>query len=288
MKKMKKALAITLMLAMVMSLSACGKKTNVMPEDPKDILAAAQANTEAFKDIDASVNVNMTMSVMGQSMSITSDMDMLVKVDPYTAKIDSQTDMGELGSQNITLYMGKEDDKYYLYTCIEDKWTKEEVDKELFETTASTYTSNTDIGKFIKDSKSFKKTGTEDINGKKAVVLEGIITGDALKELIEETESLKNVTSIAGSELNADLFDSIGDLPIKMWIDEKEVVPVKISMDMSNMMKGLFDSLLNSDESTEDLELDISECVMEITYNSYNTIKEIKIPEEALKATEAE
>ena len=121
----------------------------------------------------------------------------------------------------------------------------------------------------------FSATGSETINGKEATIIEGVLTGDAMKEAMK-TSGLESAT--AGMGMSVDEVASMieGDMPVKLWITEDGYV-MQYDLDMTQMMQGLMDGMAQG----QDLGLKVSNVNIKMTCDNYNAIENIELPAEA-------
>lgn len=77
-------------------------------------------------------------------------------------------------------------------------------------------------------------------------------------------------------------------MKITLWLDDAKYVPVKIEMDMAEMMSSLIEKAMEEATSQSgsdlDLSMSISKCLVEITYDKINDAEDFDIPQEALDA----
>lgn len=104
---MKKLMSLVLVIAMVVSLGACGKK------DPATMYAEAMEKTSTLEDMEMQANIDMSMELLGMSMDMKMSMDL--KAHGLTAEdavMDMKMNMSMLG-QEIPMQMWYSDGYYY-------------------------------------------------------------------------------------------------------------------------------------------------------------------------------
>lgn len=277
MKNLKRFVAVMCTSALCFSIVGCDGNRELTPEQ---IINKIEESTKDAKNFAATMSMDMEMSSGDESVDMSVSSDMKVITDPeYKAQITMNMDMGSLGAYDMDMYLGKEGDKYYTYTNMLDTWSKQEMDESLFNKTVEDYNQQMNFDIYLKNVDSFSKTGEEEIDGKNIIIIEGTVSGESLEEVIEQTQVLDQM----GVEDIKDMYKDLGDLPVKFWVDEETYIPSKIYIDMKDMMNSIMSNVMESQNSTE--ELDISKCDMEMEYKSIGDVEDFDIPQEALEAT---
>lgn len=105
---MKKFVSLVLVVVMVLSLGACGKK------DPADMYAEAMQKTAELADMEMQANIDMTMELLGMTMDMKTAMDMKAQgLTAETAVMDMQMTM-ELMGETMDMQMWYSDGYYYV------------------------------------------------------------------------------------------------------------------------------------------------------------------------------
>lgn len=123
------------------------------------------------------------------------------------------------------------------------------------------------------------------INGQEAYQIDFTVGGNLLKELIEESGTISGNTVI---DLNSLDWDTVS-VPAELYIYKKTKLPGRLRMDCISLGNEVLGSALNSRlEGTmaEGLEMDFRTFVIDMTFDRYDEINEIEIPQEALEAEE--
>lgn len=102
MKNMKKAIALLLSAAMVLSMAGCAKKS------PRDLYAEAVKKNSELSGMDMTTDMDMTMKVNDQSMDMTMKMDIKMA--------DINTDKMKYQAEAATTVMGQEIPMNIVYT----------------------------------------------------------------------------------------------------------------------------------------------------------------------------
>ncbi len=277
----KKLLSILLVLVMIFSVSGCEKKEL----SASDLLEKAYENCESVKNITAKQTMQLSASAAGESINLNIDSDIVAFSDPYKVKMEANMDMGELGSQAITMYMAEEDGKYYTYTGASGMWMKQSMDKAAFDEAMNSYDSKAYLEQLVDNTSTFTFNETTE-DDKEVYKLDGNITGESLKNMLKTANSMSQLDSLGIDYTQA--FDSISDLPVTIYIEKESGNLYKMSMDMSDFMKQVMSSMSDAAGTDESLNTDVAidKCDMAITYTGYDNAENFDIPEEALNAEE--
>ena len=306
MKRKNKFLALLLAATMSFSVSACGsadsadtgKQTAEDNGDSSkentdvDVFAAAQEKMKSEKISSLTgkmvMDMEMTISADGetQTMKAANTMDMTCFYDPTRFKMDMTVDAGESGTSNMTMYADTaEDGTCTLYISDGTNWQAQEVELTQIEQ----YDAASNMTGYMQDSYEFQDAGTEQIDGKNARKYTGTLKGDDLKETVMSTGALDSLNSLGMDTTQVEsMFNDLGDLPINLWIDETDLVPVKYEMDMTSLMSKLMANTLEAMGSeAEGVSMEFNKLLVVMTCSDYNSAEEFEIPEEAKAAKPA-
>lgn len=308
MKRKNKFLALLLAATMSFSVSACGSADSAPADTGKqtaedngdsskentdvDVFAAAQEKMKSEKISSLTgkmvMDMEMTISADGetQTMKATNTMDMTCFYDPTRFKMDMTVDAGESGTSNMTMYADTaEDGTCTLYISDGTNWQAQEVELTQIEQ----YDAASNMTGYMQDSYEFQDAGTEQIDGKNARKYTGTLKGDDLKETVMSTGALDSLSSLGMDTTQVEtMFNDLGDLPINLWIDETDLVPVKYEMDMTSLMSKLMANTLEAmGAEAEGVSMEFNKLHVVMTCSDYNSAEEFEIPEEAKAAKPA-
>ncbi len=283
----KRITGVILILVMLFTMGGCGKKS----VSAGDLLEKAYENSKAVTNMTAKYSMQLDMSSAGESISSATTGDITAFADPYKVKMNITMDMGELGSQDMEMYMAAEGENYYTYTGMSGIWYKQSLDKELFEKSLNSYKSELYLGSFVKSKDSFTFTETTE-NDKDLYQITGTLNGEALADMINSTDIMSQMESFG---IDESLYKDLADLNVTLYLDKESCSFYKMSLDMTKMMQEVMSKTMDSISDTVNgddaaanatANVDISKCVMEIEYTGYNNAEDFEIPEEALNAEE--
>ena len=75
-----------------------------------------------------------------------------------------------------------------------------------------------------------------------------------------------------GSEIDEDVIKDL-ELPCTIAVYEDDILPAKISFDMQDIME----------KAMEEEGVDVSACSIEVTYHEYDSVGEIKVPNDVIE-----
>jgi len=273
----KRVVSLLLMMFMICIMTGCGSNK---AKDAAEVFARSQEISNSAKSMDAKANMKLSMASGEESIDLNMDMDMSVFTDPIKAKINMTMDMGTLGKQDSDIYMVSEDGNFYTYTGMDGAWYKQEMDQELYEQSINGYDSSAYIDALVECADNFEMEEVEE-NGKKIYKVQGVVTGDAMKKLMESMQGMDQLGSLLQ---NGSLLDDMGSLNMTVYIDRESYTIDKISMDMTDMMAKIMENAMS--EAGSDETLTINTCIMDMEYISYNSSEDFQLPEEAKNAEE--
>lgn len=281
----RRSAALLLAAALTVSLAGCGGGT-------KDATASIQAALEkanAVESMDATMLMEMDISMLGVTMETETMMTMSCFNDPLKLKADMTMDMGELGSVSMSMYADMDGDNYNLYLYDGTAWTVDRVDMgELLQ-----YDAQESLNLYLEHAADFTPEGSEEINGSTADKYSGVIPGEAMSEVLSQsaaTSSMESMTGELGMDLS-DLYKDLGDLPITVWIDRQTNYPVRYSMDMTQVMSSVMSSAMSAaGGEVEGLDFSgmftVSKMTLEMDCFNFNAATDFTIPEEASQAAQ--
>lgn len=299
MKKTKRALAALSALTLTLSLTACGgggqQSTGDSGTDamtPTERVAAAEEKMSALTslsiDMTQDIGMSFTMADQSQELNMTTKMQMDVIQEPLKAKGTMQIDMGEElgGVQDVELYIMSEDDAANLYMQMGGQWIKQSVT----EAELGQYDAADSLELYLDSAADFAEAGTEQVGGADATKFTGVIKGDKLYDVIEESGVLGSLgqtgTDVSEDELKA-MLSELGDLPMSVWINA-DGYPVQYEMDMSQMIDSILQKALEMEGAADQgMTMTVSKAAMSLTCSNFNAVDDFELPAEAQNATAA-
>lgn len=278
MKQSKRLAAGMLSGVLMVTLAACGGGTT------KDATADIQAATEkmnALESMDATMVMEMDMSVMGQTVETDTLMTMSCFNDPLKLKADMSMDMGSYGSISMSIYAAMDGDNYNMYLYDGSNWTTDTVDMSALQQ----YDATESMNLYLESGSQYALVGTEEINGSTANKYSGVVKGEALEEVMAASGATTSLESSLGSSMDlSDLYSDLGDLDITVWVDQQSGYPVRYYMDMTKMMQSIMEKAMASAAGGADVSgmMTVDRVVMTMDCTNFDNVADFSIPEEAL------
>ncbi len=293
-KVLKKAVAISAAAVLTFSMAACQSASNEM--SPEEIITQATENLNNADSMSYETDCYMDMSAMGQTVT----MDMLGTGnyirEPMTLSMDMKVDMSSMGAgeMSMSMYMVQDGDEFTYYIGSDDgsgeiSWEKNTIDNiEELKSEMGMISSPDNFNVYATSGTSFVETGTEKINGTEATRYDGIITKEAIMEVMKASNMDQMFETMGLTEEAISSYsEGFADLPISIWVDKEAMMPVKYSIDMTAFMQSMMAAMMSQyDLGDTDLSsiITISEVSINIVVTGVNNLTEIEIPEEALNA----
>ncbi|WP_461811792.1 DUF6612 family protein [Faecalimonas sp.] len=264
-RRMKKLVTVGIASMMAMALIAgCGKKAT-----PESLLTDMNKKLKDVKSTEANMLMDMKLSQKGEKADVKLKMDAetIIKTgESHSEGEISMKVMGQSVSNEVESYVVKEDDDYFNYMNQEGKWKKTKVDED-----KKTKVSTDLFGEFEKSFEKFKLSeNLVKINDKECFELKGEVSSEIMKYVLSGDMSKK-----------VDLETYISDdeevkVPCTLSIYKDELLPAKIILDMKEMFS----------KTKETSGVKIEKLKLEVIYNEFNKVKNIKVPKDVLKETE--
>ncbi len=283
MKWSKRFLAVAAAMTMAFAAAGCGGNGgNAGGSDSTDVealLTKAQETMAGVESMATEMNMEIGMTMGEESIDMITNAKILTVNDPLKMQMDMSMDMGEMGSQDMQMFAEEKDGQFVTYINMDGAWYAQSTTADAL----AQYDADANMDLYLKNISDFSKTGEEDVNGKTASKIEGVLTGDAMKEAIQDSGALSSVESMG---LSAEDMEAIysSDLPLTMWIDADGYV-VKYEMDMTAMMQTVMDqAMASAGAAAGDTKIEISKTAVSMICKDFNAV-EVEIPAEAANAT---
>ncbi len=295
MKQFRKIACLVLAFAMMLSLAACGGFPARMAR-----AARKMEKLQSYR-MDLEMDMEMSLSVLGQSMDMSLHLDGVsdVNTEPMKMKMDMSMEMmGE--NARILSYGEKDADSFVSYVSPDGgaTWGKQTLDGSGI----PGYVDKKDFGMLLKLAQRFEKSGTETVRGSEALVYTGNIEGAEIEEAIALSGVLDSMYESLGldpEDVDVDV-GAGGSIPTAIAIDKKSGMIVRYTMDMSEIMQNLLpavmEQLLHSYAAQSGLEgfdlsmlgfkLEIGKVFVTAEFYDFDAVGTIEIPREARDAEE--
>lgn len=261
MKKAKRILVFAILAAMLLSLCGCGMfRTHV-------VKAAIKMSKLESLHADIEMQIGMGISLLGQDVNadaaITGGAD--IQRDPERVYVNLMAEVAGF-EQNLLFYGVGRDDGFDVYSSVDsgESWTKDSIEND--DSSKSSKADGKSVFLLLSDSAaSFKEYGKEKVNGSDAIRYNGKITSDELRQALELANAKQALEESLDVELDDDVFEDLGDVPVYIWIDVKSGMIVRVEMDMSDVMQGLVPVLADKAMEKTDVGIGVNTKVYEVT-----------------------
>lgn len=261
MKKAKRILVFAILAAMLLSLCGCGMfRTHVAK-------AAIKMSKLDSLHADIEMQIGMGISVLGQDVNadaaITGGAD--IQRDPERVYVNLMAEVAGF-EQNLLFYGVGRDGGFDVYSSADsgDSWTKDSIEND--DSSKNSKADGKSLFLLLSDSAaSFKEYGKEKVNGSDAIRYNGKITSDELRQALELADVKQSLEESLDVELDDDVFEDLGDVPVSIWIDVKSGMIVRIEMDMSDVMQGLVPVLVDKAMEKADVGIGVNTKVYDVT-----------------------
>lgn len=261
MKKAKRILVFAILAAMLLSLCGCGMfRTHVAK-------AAIKMSKLDSLHADVEMQIGMGISLLGQDVNadaaITGGAD--IQRDPERVYVNLMAEVAGF-EQNLLFYGVGRDDGFDVYSSADsgESWTKDSIEND--DSSKSSKADGKSLFLLLSDSAaSFKEYGKEKVNGSDAIRYNGKITSDELRQALELANAKQALEESLDVELDDDVFENLGDVPVSIWIDVKSGMIVRVEMDMSDVMQGLVPVLVDKAMEKTDVGIGVNTKVYDVT-----------------------
>ena len=261
MKKAKRILVFAILAAMLLSLCGCGMfRTHVAK-------AAIKMSKLESLHADIEMQIGMGISLLGQDVNadaaITGGAD--IQRDPERVYVNLMAEVAGF-EQNLLFYGVGRDDGFDVYSSADsgESWTKDSIEND--DSSKSSKADGKSVFLLLSDSAaSFKEYGKEKVNGSDAIRYNGKITSDELRQALELANAKQALEESLDVELDDDVFEDLGDVPVSIWIDVKSGMIVRVEMDMSDVMQGLVPVLADKAMEKADIGIGVNTKIYEVT-----------------------
>lgn len=285
MKTLKKVLAITLALALVLCLSGCGSFE-------RSIMKGAKKMQELNSlHMDLTLDMSLNVGIMGENM----DMDLKatnsadIQTSPKKLLMETTADvMGE--KQTVYIYVEQNGDTFTAAASPDGNYWESADDIELDASAAEGLIDpKAGIALLAKYASSFEKVSAENVVGYDTVRYDGVITSDDFKELF----ALVDIAQLAGADVDlteeemAQIKEALKgpfNVPCSIWLDGKTGMIIRYDIDLTEMIGSIIETMLAQElvgtEAEElGLEIKVNNMKLSTVMSQFDAVEEIVRPE---------
>ena len=203
--------------------------------------------------------------------------------DPLLARAELELTLPG-STDHYLAYLDKEESAYYLYSVLNGGtiWQKSGFAENDGEKVKG-------LKYIIQGAESFEQTGTEVLNGVQTTRYDGLLSGEYLEGLIRLYKIYQLLTDGFGMQLEADVFENMGDVPASLWLDDSAGMIVRLDVDLTEAAERIGDKQmrrLREATGIRELGLDLSlnRVVVSAELSQFDKIESFTIPDEAKAA----
>ena len=281
----KKLMAGLLTLAVAASVLGTVTPASAATLTAKQYLTKMEKASKKAKSYDVTQTTSMTMDMNGQSMNIKQTNKQICFQDPIKSKTVTTSKVTSAGttqtSKSVVYLKETSKGKVYAFTSVDGEPYEKEDYTELFKNMSgrsdSLDTSMYSEAKIVKKSVKVNKIDTVQIEAK----MDGSAMDEVMQALGIDSEQL--------AQLGID-FKSMDPIQITLWINKKNYLPVKMTMDMTafcdslcknmaaalNEMSGMDEE---STDATESFSFSCSSAKTTAVYKNYNKATKFNFPD---------
>ncbi|MBR1455703.1 MAG: hypothetical protein IJ594_00915 [Oscillospiraceae bacterium] len=293
MKTIRKTVVILLALAMLLSLSACGRFETRMARSVQKM-----SKVQSMR-MDVDVDVTMGMTLMGETLDMDAQLSAKADVMLDPVKLGGSMTAKVMDEEQETLFYAQkgEDEGYDVFLSMDGGrvWTRQSVEGA----EAPSLSSTEKIGALLKLASTFEERGTESVRGSAATVYTGVISGEDIGVALNATGVLDALSeSLDDIDLSGVDFSHLSDIPATVAIDNKSDMLVRYTMDMTALMQDLIELVMDVlveqitdgaglgsiDLSALGLKLEIENAQAVIELYDFDAVESVDIPQSALAA----
>ena len=261
-KKSNKVMAAALAGAMTVALlSGCATRAT-----PENLLRDMEKNAEKTESALLNFTMSMIMSDESEEAGFSMDMDMESTTEPEAShgKGTVSLDMSGMSFEvEAEMYSVEEDDQYVTYTMMEDQWTREVSDAK--EITGEVDGIAESMAEYADQFTLAEELVT--VNDQDCFELTGELDGDIFSEIMQTDM----IDSLGDYGIDGEMFSGRA-FPCTIDIYKDSILPARIYFDMADTLAPLF----------EGVDVNVTECYVDVTFMEYDSVGEITVPDEAV------
>lgn len=278
MKDSAKTLAIVFALVITAALSGCSSK-----KDTSYFYDVVDA-TSAVQSYEGITEVNIKGFYGDDEITVNLMRDMSLIVEPFFADINEKSSIcyseNEPEVKTARLVVDSTDSADMVYLYDNDKWLKESVTVEDLRNEVSKCDVIESGIMLMKSAYDIQKLGSEEINGEKADVYEGLIPNVMISDVLDITGAAYKFKT----DWDSSYYENSGDLPVTLWVNSENII-IGYELDITNVMQNIVDKFYAENDLSDTYEdIKFESFKAKGTVSEYNNEIERTVPEEALNA----
>lgn len=271
------------------------KKVVVSQEEValKNRVKEAQIKAMNIKSAEATMKTAMDMNMEYQGKKQTIPMRTTAKIimfqNPMKAKVELNLNTSTIPSMNGTsmqMYIEEKDGKITEYIKFMDEWQAIELPKETMMKQIKQLNTIESVDRLLDGVTNLKELGKEQIAGKETTKIEGTLSKEAIKSLLETSDVLQMSNMVEEEqEITNKMLNDFDNVKLTFWLTEDNQL-VRMKEDLTDAMNKMMSSMAK--ESDDSFKIAISKMVILITYDKVNDVPDFTIPQEVYNAKKVE
>lgn len=271
------------------------KKVAVSQEEAalKNRVKEAQIKAMNIKSAEATMKTAMDMNMEYQGKKQTIPMRTTAKIimfqNPMKAKVELNLNTSTIPSMNGTsmqMYIEEKDGKITEYIKFMDEWQAIELPKETMMKQIKQLNTIESVDRLLDGVTNLKELGKEQIAGKETTKIEGTLSKEAIKSLLETSDVLQMSNMVEEEqEITNKMLNNFDNVKLTFWLTEDNQL-VRMKEDLTDAMNKMMSSMAK--ESDDSFKIAISKMVILITYDKVNDVPDFTIPQEVYNAKKVE
>ena len=279
----KKTITFVCISVMMMIFAACGDTTNVQTQTdqtdnatPEETVATVISNLEKAESMKSLIVAESDMTTADTTSVGSTQAEVTTIYSPLSMEISTSSN---LEKTPLVTYVQEKDGMATTYMEYAGQWMEQSVETNIAIDSLQMYDTRENAVLFLKNAQEWKVVSAEDNN----IILEGTLSANALKTVVEDTKSLQ-VMGMAG--LTEEYYEGVLDTTITLTVDTATQLPIRYTVDLSNTLEVLMNNVTSTFSSSDAQNLPQKTTVNQYTFtvecSDINEIKKVEIPQEVL------
>ncbi|NCC16675.1 MAG: hypothetical protein EOM28_10050 [Clostridia bacterium] len=278
--KLKLGYFVLIMTAIIAFTGCTGKEENATA-----LIQTAQEKMGEITSLQAKMNMNVKMNMDSEEIATVTTADISAFREPMKMKLAVSSYMENDPSQKniVEMYLQENDAGVTAYSNAGTGWVCTKPEKE----SLGQFEVYDNVLRYLSTMENPVSKGTEKIGEVSTKRVEGILTGETMEQIIEESGILNSALNVGITEEELQgMYSEINGLPVTLWIGADGLV-YQYETDISQLVQIVMDKtieLMGTDQVDEGTSVTIQEAKISMLCSDFNAVQDFEIPAEALAA----
>lgn len=261
--------------------SGCSAKER----DAAPLIENAQQKMAEVTSLQAKMNLNVKMNIDSEELSTVTTADISTFMQPLKMKLDVSSFMESNTEQKtiMEMYVQEQDDGITAFINAGTGWVRTQLDKN----SLGQYQIYDNMIQYLSSIENPVNKGSEKIDDITAIRIEGVLKGETMEKIVEESGVLSSAINLGISQYELqEMYKEINGLPVTLWIGEDGLV-YQYEADITKLMEIVMRKAINliADSVADNVpNYSVLHANISMNYSNYNNVKNFEIPQEALSA----